>query len=362
MSATPRKDGALRVAVTALNATDNPAPGVAVIRALRLRKDSCERIVGLTYDALDSGIYSHDLADAAYLLPYPSQGLEAFRDRLLEIHSRERLDVIVPTVDAELPSFLELEPELREVGIGMFLPTKEAFELRSKVHLLDLAERAGVDTPKAAVISDVAELAKVHERVPYPFYVKGVFYGAHLARSLDEAIIGFHKSVAQWGLPAIVQEQVDGEEFDVVAVGDGKGGLVGAVPMKKTLLTDKGKGWAGIAVKDPDLIRVTEAFMHASSWRGPCEVEVIRDKEGVYHLLEINPRFPAWCYMSAGAGMNLPLAVVQLAAGRTPDPLGAFEPGTMFVRIALDQIAKVSDFEAIATTGELVRTREGGQR
>jgi len=350
----------LTVAVTALNATDNPAPGVAVIRALHLAEGSCRRIVGLTYDALDSGIYASDLADAAYLLPYPSQGLEPFRERILEIHAREQFDVIVPTVDAELPSFIELEPELRELGIGMFLPTREQFDLRSKVHLVELGERAGILVPKTAVLSDVGEMAKVHERVPYPFYVKGVFYGAHLARSLDEAIVGFHKSAAQWGLPVIVQQRVDGDEFDVVAVGDGHGGLVGAVPMKKTLLTDKGKGWAGIAVKDPELLRVTEAFMRASSWRGPCEVEVIRDKEGVYHLLEVNPRFPAWCYMSAGAGMNLPLAVVQLAAGVPPDPLGAFVPGTMFVRISLDQIASVADFETIATTGELVR--DGGRR
>ena len=355
-----REKRPLTVAVTALNATDNPAPGVAVIRALRLAHGSCKRIIGLTYDALDSGIYAKDLADAVYLLPYPSRGLEPFRERLLEIHEREKLDVVVPTVDAELPTFIQLEPELRAVGIGMMLPSREQFELRSKVHLNELGERAGIEVPKTAVVSDVRELAKVHERVPYPFYVKGVFYGAHLARSLDEAVVGFHKSVAQWGLPVIVQQRIDGEEFDVVAVGDGDGGLIGAVPMKKTLLTDKGKGWAGIAVKDPELLRVTEAFMRASSWRGPCEVEVIRDKEGVYHLLEVNPRFPAWCFMSAGAGMNLPLAVVQRAAGQTPDPLGAFVPGTMFVRISLDQIATVADFETIATTGELVR--DGGNR
>lgn len=350
----------LTVAVTALNATDNPAPGVAVIRALRLAEGSCKRIIGLTYDALDSGVYARDLADAAYLLPYPSQGLEPFRERLLQIHEREQLDVIVPTLDSELPFFIALAPELEKLGIGMFLPTREQLELRSKVHLVELGERAGIEVPKAAVLSDVRELAKVHERVPYPFYVKGVFYGAHLARSLDEAVVGFHKTVAQWGLPVIIQQRVDGEEFDVVAVGDGEGGLVGAVPMKKTLLTDKGKGWAGIAVKDPELLRVTEAFMRASRWRGPCEVEVMRDTEGVYHLLEVNPRFPAWCYMSAGAGMNLPLAVVQRAARIDPDPLGAFTPGTMFVRIALDQIANVADFETIATTGEFAR--KGGQR
>ena len=154
----------------------------------------------------------------------------------------------------------------------------------------------------------------------------------------------------------MIQGKVDGDEFDVVAVGDGQGGLVGAVPMKKTLLTDKGKGWAGVAVKDQGLLEVTKAFMQASRWRGPCEVEVMKDKDGEYQLLEVNPRFPAWCFMSAGAGANLPYAVMELAAGMPLTPVGSYRPGTMFVRIALDQIASIDEFQSIATSGELVHT------
>jgi hypothetical protein len=48
----------LCIAVTGLNATDNPAPGVGVIRALRLNAAPGERFVGLAYDALDPGIYA----------------------------------------------------------------------------------------------------------------------------------------------------------------------------------------------------------------------------------------------------------------------------------------------------------------
>ena len=78
------------------------------------------------------------------------------------------------------------------------------------------------------------------------------------------------------------------------------------------MLTDKGKGWAGITVRDPALLAVAQQFMSATHWRGPCEIELMRDKYGQYHLIEINPRFPAWVYLSAGAGMNLPYAAVEL--------------------------------------------------
>jgi carbamoyl-phosphate synthase large subunit len=150
---------------------------------------------------------------------------------------------------------------------------------------------------------------------------------------------------------------VTGEEYDVVAVGDGRGNTVGAVPMKKTFLTDKGKGWAGVAVKDPGLLEMTDRFMAATRWNGPCEVEVCRDSDGSYHLLEVNPRFPAWVFLSAGAGMNLPWAAVRMAAGEPVEPMTEFQVGTMFVRIAIDQIADISELQQIAATGEILRHR-----
>jgi carbamoyl-phosphate synthase large subunit len=345
----------LRVAVTGLNATDNPAPGVGVIRALRHHPGFDGQIVGLAYDALDSGIYAPDLADNVFLMPYPSQGLDAYEARLRYVHEKVGIDVLLPTLDSELPGIIALEPKLRALGIKTFLPTQQQLDLRSKVRLTSLRESAGLRVPETAVISDASQLATVHERVPYPFYVKGVYYGAQLARGLDEALAAFHKVVAQWGLPVVVQQRIDGEEYDVVAVGDGEGGLVGAVPMKKTLLTDKGKGWAGVAVRDPELLEVTRAFMHATKWRGPCEIEAIRDRDGHYQLLEVNPRFPAWVYMSATAGENLPYAAMQLAAGEVLDPLGPYRAGTMFVRISLDQYASIDTFAALADKGELLR-------
>ena len=341
------------VAVTGLNATDNPGPGVSVIRALRAHPDFAGRVIGLAYDSLDPGIYARGLADDVFLVPYPSQGVEALAARLAYIHQEVGLDVIVPTLDSELSSFIALQDDLREQEIRMFLPTPEQLELRSKAHLLELGDAAGIRVPASRVISAAADLYRVHEEVPFPLYVKGLFYGADLARSVDEAVLAFHRVVARWGLPVIVQHALVGQEYDVVAVGDGEGGLVGAVPMKKTLLTDKGKGWAGIAVKDPALIDVTRAFMAATRWRGPCEVEILKDEAGEYNLLEINPRFPAWTYLSAGAGMNLPYAVVQLAMGAQVDPMTHFEVGTMFVRISLDQIARLEDFQRLSQSGEL---------
>ena len=349
---------ALTIAVTGLNATDNPGPGISVIRSLRAEPGFSGRIVGLAYDGLEPGIYARDLVDDVYVIPYPSEGPEALRARIQHIHATTPLDVIIPTLDVELPSFIMLEDWLSELGIGTFLPTQEQYDLRSKSNLLALGEKSGIPVPKSKVLSNVADLYKIHEEIPYPFYLKGLYYGATRVHSVDEAVQAFHRVVAQWGVPVIVQQAVDGVEYDVVAVGDGEGGLIGAVPMKKTFITDKGKGWAGIAIKDPTILELTERFMKTIKWRGPCEVEVMKDNDGHYHLLEVNPRFPAWVYLSAGAGTNLPLAVARLAAGQPADINTDYKVGTMFVRISIDQIASLEDFQALTTTGELHAAEE----
>ncbi|MFP4599238.1 MAG: ATP-grasp domain-containing protein [Persicimonas sp.] len=345
----------LIIAVTALNATDNPGPGVSVIRAIRHNPDFCGRIIGLAYDSLEPGLYADGLVDDAYLIPYPSQGREALESRLRYIHEQVGLDVVIPTLDSELASFIGLAPLFDELGIGTYLPTREQLDMRSKARLTRLGQAADIPVPATRTVSEAREMYDIHDDIAYPFWVKGVFYGAKRAQSADEAVRAFHQTVAKWGLPVLVQESVDGEEFDVVAVGDGQGGLIGAVPMKKTFLTDKGKGWAGVAIKDPQLLAMVERFVAATRWRGPFEFEAVKVGEGDYRLVEINPRFPAWVYLSAGAGMNLPYAAVQLAAGEAVAPMHEYRPGTMFVRIALDQIATMDDFQKIATSGELHR-------
>jgi len=346
---------ALTIAVTGLNATDNPGPGVGVLRSLRAASPAGERLVGLSYDALDPGVYAAGLADDIFLLSYPSSGTDAYLSRLRYIQEQVRIDVIIPTLDAELPALIALEPELRRLGISVFLPSREQFDMRGKGNLPALGRRAGVTVPASAVISTADELARAHEKVPYPFFVKGPFYGATLASNLDQARAAYHHAVAAWGGPIIVQTMVRGEETNLVGIGDGAGGLLGAVAMKKLAVTEKGKGWAGITVRDPELAAVAERLVAATRWRGPFEVETLRDESGRHHLIEINPRFPAWVHLATSAGVNLPRAVVDLALARHPPAPGSCQPGKLFVRISWDQIVDLRDFERMVTGGEIRR-------
>ena len=51
----------VNVAVTGLNNVDSPGPGIPVVRGLLDSKEYDVRIIGLSYDALEPGIYMHEL-------------------------------------------------------------------------------------------------------------------------------------------------------------------------------------------------------------------------------------------------------------------------------------------------------------
>jgi carbamoyl-phosphate synthase large subunit len=340
------------VAVTGMNARpDNPAPGVAVARCLRAAGREL-RILGMGYDAIDPGLYLRQYCDTGYLLPYPSSGEEALFARIASIHEDDPIDALVPCLDAELLSMIRLADQLQEIGIRTFLPSEEQLKLRNKDRLPDLARIAGVRCPDIRTVSQAAFFFQCQtEGWRYPLMVKGLFYDAQIVYGAEEGVAAFQRIAAEWGYPVLVQRHVAGDEYNLTALGDGAGEMLGAVMMKKRALTAKGKAWAGVCTLDDRLHDAARALVSALRWRGPLEVEVIRDASGDYHLIEINPRFPAWIYLSHGAGRNLPAALLELVLGR--EPAGFPEPkvGTMFVRYAEEVIVPLAAFESVVVSG-----------
>lgn len=338
-----------------MNATDNPAPGVAVARSLRHESSFGGRVIGLGYDALDPGFYAEGLLDAGATMPFPSAGRDALFAHLCRIRSEFGMDVLMPTLDSELKAVSTLASELKAAGIRTFVPTVESLERSTKAHLHKLARHDGISVPDSEPIQTLDALPRLIQQFGLPIMIKGVYYGGIVAHSEADAIHAFHHFVATWGVPVVVQRYVAGEEYNVAAIGDGLGGMVGAVAMRKLMITDKGKGWSGVTVGNPELLAMTEAVISALQWRGPLEVEFLRDREtDKLYVIEINPRFPAWIHLSTGAGQNLPYVCALLALGaEIPRPLPAYKVGTMFVRISLDQICDLSRFEQLSATGLL---------
>lgn len=363
----------LRIAVTGLSVVGSLAPGLPVVQSLRavaaggdltgsgsatgagrIDLTNRPRIIGLAYDPLEPASYDRQLLDASYLVPYPAQGPSALLARLRYIHARERLDVIVPTLDSELGHYISLAPELRRMGIHLLVPSAAAFKRRSKKELPTVSALSSVKVPRSVAVSSLAEAYQRAGKFKLPFVVKGNLHGATVVHSLDHMAAAVSDHANRWGYPVVLQEFIPGTEFDVVALADEAWQIVGAVPMKKLQLDDRGKAWGALTVDDPELIRAAQRVVSGLCWSGALELELMRHRDsGELYLIEINPRFPAWIQLAATAGQNLPWALVRLALGEAVPAFESYRAGVLQLRRSVDVPAELSIYEALVQRGEV---------
>ena len=183
----------ITIALTGLNAVDSPGPGVAVVRGIRDCKDFDVRIIGLSYESLEPGIYMEGITDKTYQIPYPSAGSESLLTRLEYIHEKEHIDVLIPNFDAELYNFIKLAPKLKEMNIHTFMPMIEQFEARDKINLFTFCKKNNFLVPRDRTVYSVSELPAAAAHFNYPFVVKGKYYDAAVCQTLEQAQKAFHK-------------------------------------------------------------------------------------------------------------------------------------------------------------------------
>lgn len=337
----------LQIAVTGMHRGENPQPGSSIVTALRSRWPDAF-IVGLVYDAYESGIYASDGPDVCYAMPYPTVGLPNYLARLAEIRSRTPFDLLLPTLDAEIYMLAGAGGKLAELGILTMLPAPDVLARCGKAKLPKLAGACDISVPMTAVARDVGEAQEHAESMGYPVFVKGPYYDA--IRCASSAVLAAVGSgiLGDWGPPLLVQEPVYGTEFNVLGLGDGKGGLLGHCAVRKLILSDKGKSNGSIIVRDSRLDEITRRLIAEVRWIGPFELEFIRDqRDDTYRLIEINPRFPAWVGFPSQVGANFPAAWVDWMRHGHCAALPELAPGQFFIRHQHEVVGTLSQLSAV---------------
>ena len=336
-----------KIAISGLNASDNPASGVAVAKSL---KDEFE-IIGLSYNPNESGNYL-DFISKSYLMPYPSFGIDALLLRLKEIQKKEKIVMIIPCLDAELPLYIKYQESITNLGIKLVLPNEKNFELRNKNRLHLLSTKLDISYPKTEAFFEIQKLEEIENHFTYPVMIKGNYYNAYKSYNQTSSHEYAKKICNEWGFPLLVQEVIYGDELNLVGLGDGKGNLMGAVSIKKLTTTELGKVWTAVSIEHNGLLKVAKKFVAETLWRGAFELECMVNKEKMY-LIEINPRFPSWVYFATALDINMPKQLVKMANGNEIKPQLSHATGKMYIRFTDELITDFSDFSTLMMKKEL---------
>jgi carbamoyl-phosphate synthase large subunit len=341
----------LRIAISGLHRGENPQPGAGIIRSLR-RACKNLRVIGLVYDAMDSGIYVEDGPDAVFSMPYPTSGGIAYLERLDQVRDREPFDIFIPTLDAELELLVHLESGLAARGITVCIPDARTLARRSKDRLPELAKKCGVPVPETLAVFDVNSAVAAAHGLSYPLMVKGQYYDAKIAHDEAELVAAAGKLLSQWGAPIILQQRITGPEFNAMGIGDGAGNILGLCCLRKTVISDQGKGLGGMTVKDARLEKLCLNIIQELQWRGPFELELMKDEEkGDYCLIEMNPRFPAWVDFPSQFGCNFAAALLELITLDGVTSLPPCAAGWFYLRHQIEVLGQVDNLAALSGEG-----------
>jgi carbamoyl-phosphate synthase large subunit len=133
----------------------------------------------------------------------------------------------------------------------------------------------------------------------------------------------------------MVQRYMDGPEFSIDCLSDLRGRCLNAIP--RTMIESRGgESIKGTVIADSELIELGRRVVEALGVRGPCTVQVFRDREIGLGITDVNTRFggafPAPMY-AALPGRTYPELIVRMARGEEIEPhVGGFRSGTTFTR------------------------------
>jgi hypothetical protein len=125
-----------------------------------------------------------------------------------------------------------------------------------------------------------------------------------------------------------VQGFVDGVEYCMRALyHDGEPVATSQKRLVRGYKYSRGPSIYHEAVDIPELERLGLALLDELDWEGMASVGFLRDSDGTFKLLEVNPRFPASLPMDVHAGVDYPALYWELSTtGETSTPVD-YRPG-----------------------------------
>lgn len=256
--------------------------GKAAIAALKARE--------FFVVAVDMTTTGDHLADEFFLVPAARD--PAFIPRLVDMLREWHIDWLFPTVSEELVVIAPQAPALRREGIAVYMAPAEAVRTcDDKWDTANELREAGVAVPRSAV--GAPDSAAV-QSLGFPCISK-----PRVGRG-GRGVTVHHDPQSQTQVTwqgALWQEFMPGKEYDVLLVvhPDAPHEVVARQVFIKTELRE---GLVGNAVSlepidEPDVAALAVAAAHAVGLRGPADMDIRRDTDGIPRLLEINARIGA---------------------------------------------------------------------
>jgi carbamoyl-phosphate synthase large subunit len=244
----------------------------------------------------------------------------AFLRRLVEITARERIELIVPTIDPELPVYARLQPLLARRGVHAVISDCKTIAICADKQLTHRWLRRH-DFPVVRQQNLAAAIAHPNS-LPFPVIVKPR-RGSGSAGVRRVASIGELRAIVNTGLDGmpvedhVVEEIASGHEHTINVFVDSRGVCIAAVPHRRVEVR-AGEVSKAVTVKHDGLMGLARDIAEAlPGARGPLSIQCFLCASGEIRVTEINARFGGGYPLTHESGARFTDWIVQEVL-RTP--------------------------------------------
>lgn len=289
------------------------------------------RQAALTQD-IKIKIYGAEMTESAPALAY----CDAFRKvcrmkdpayigELTEICKRDRIHILIPTIDTDLLVLSENRERFEQIGTKVLISSPDMIRIcRDKMLTAGFFEAVGLKAP--GTVRNWQEY-----QGGYPAFIKpkdgSSSINAFMAGNLDEL-----KRYADRIGDCIIQPYIEGIEFTVDIFCSFEGDPISIVPRIRRQIR------AGEVLKteicmDKRIIMEAESICRTFKPCGPLTVQLIREKTSHEdYFIEINPRFGGGSPLSMKAGARTAEVILRQLAGQEVSYYENISDGAVYSR------------------------------
>ncbi|WP_035587993.1 ATP-grasp domain-containing protein [Hippea jasoniae] len=244
------------------------------------------------------------IADFSFKVP-PVNSTD-YINTLLDICKKEGINIVVPTIDPELPVLAKFKKDFEHEGISIAISEEslcDTFSLKTKTY--DFFKKNAFNTPE--IIIDFL-------KAKYPLFAKlnnsSSSQGATIVINHQEAEILLLKNKEY-----VFQEFIEGQEYTVDMFFDRKGNLICAVPRER-IKVRCGEVEKARTSKNPTILKeIKKLSKKLIGAYGVITTQLFLKNDEIY-FIEINPRFGGGYPLSYLAGADMAKMLIDDFLGK----------------------------------------------
>ncbi|XKE44007.1 ATP-grasp domain-containing protein [Halomonas organivorans] len=301
-----------------------------LVEYFRRALDGRGSVIAVNSDPMTTGM---QVADKAFQVPQVDE--PAYIDTLLRICQDHEVKLVLSLFDIDLPYLARARNRFSRIGVDVVVSDPWVIDIgNDKWKTCCFLSQHGINVPRSYINLGKALKDLDTNVAKYPMVIKPrwgmgslsiftadnheelLFFYEYCKKQIDKTYM--KKACCKKSRSRIlIQEHVTGEEYGVDILNSLSGKHLTTV-VKKKLAMRSGETDIAEVVSSVALHDLSETISQLLKHRGNLDIDVMKDDNGNFYILEMNPRFGGGYPFSHLAGARFPDALLDMMNGESP--------------------------------------------